>query len=199
MPTREVVVWSDYICPFCRIGQALSAWLVERFDVTVEYQPFFLHADHPEEGVPQSEFVARYGPGLSDRTAALFASRGLEFNPYRDRVPNTLKALRLTEHAREQGLHAAFHGRVMDAFWIEAQNIGSADVLCELAAATGLEGAEEVLAGDAYRDRVVRSTYDAHLMGIDAVPAYLLDRRLLVLGAQPREAFELAFAQLAAA
>jgi len=33
------------------------------------------------------------------------------------------------------------------------------------------------------------------LIGIDAVPAFLLDRRLIVLGAQPFEVFRRAFAQ----
>jgi predicted DsbA family dithiol-disulfide isomerase len=33
-------------------------------------------------------------------------------------------------------------------------------------------------------------------MGANAVPAFVLDRRLLVLGAQPDEVFEQAFEQL---
>jgi predicted DsbA family dithiol-disulfide isomerase len=35
-------------------------------------------------------------------------------------------------------------------------------------------------------------------IGANAVPAFLLDRRLLVLGAQPEAVFEQALAQLAA-
>jgi predicted DsbA family dithiol-disulfide isomerase len=34
-------------------------------------------------------------------------------------------------------------------------------------------------------------------IGINAIPAFLLDRRLIVLGAQPLETFQHAFAQLA--
>ena len=55
---------------------------------------------------------------------------------------------------------------------------------------------EEVLDGDRYRDRVEDSTRQAASIGANAVPAFLLDRRLLVLGAQPNEVFEQAFAQL---
>ena len=40
------------------------------------------------------------------------------------------------------------------------------------------------------------STRQAASIGANAVPAFLLDRRLLVLGAQPNEVFEHAFAQL---
>ena len=38
----------------------------------------------------------------------------------------------------------------------------------------------------------------AQSVGINAIPAFLLDRRLLVLGAQPLDIFRRAFAQLAA-
>ena len=53
-----------------------------------------------------------------------------------------------------------------------------------------------MLEGDRYRDRIVDSTRQAASIGANAVPAFLLDRRLLVLGAQPNEVFEHAFAQL---
>ncbi len=53
-----------------------------------------------------------------------------------------------------------------------------------------------VLEGDEYLDVVQASTRRAHSAGVTGVPAWLLDGRLLVLGAQPREVFEQAFEQL---
>ena len=53
-----------------------------------------------------------------------------------------------------------------------------------------------MLAGARYRDRVEASTREANALGANAVPAFVLDRRLLVLGAQPLELFEQAFAHL---
>lgn len=168
----------------------------ERFDAAVEWLPFDLHPEYPPEGIPRTELVARYGPEGMERTRAFFERHGLAYNPNPDVVPNTMKALRLTEHARAQGLHQPFHDRVMDAYWAEARDIGDAEVLRALAVGAGVEGADEVLAGDAHADDVRRSTEEAHAIGINAIPAFLLDRRLLVLGAQPNEVFEQAFAQL---
>ena len=109
-----------------------------------------------------------------------------------------MRALRVTELARERGLHAAVHDRLMDAYWTEGRNIGDPDELRGLAVEAGLDGAEvdDVLAGDAYRERVLGLTQQAVSMGITGVPGFLLDRRLLVLGAQPQEVFERAFSQL---
>ena len=53
------------------------------------------------------------------------------------------------------------------------------------------------LADGRYRSRVVASTSDAHAIGVSAVPAFLLDGRLLLVGAYPHEVFEQAFDQLA--
>jgi predicted DsbA family dithiol-disulfide isomerase len=107
----------------------------------------------------------------------------------------------VTELAREHGLHEPFHERLMDAYWSEATNVGDPDELRRLAAEVGLDGddIERVIADPAaYLDAVEGSTQQAHSIGINAIPAFLLDRRLIVLGAQPLEVFRGAFARLAA-
>jgi predicted DsbA family dithiol-disulfide isomerase len=160
----------------------------ERFGASVEWLPFDLHPEYPPEGVPRD-------PVRAARGAALFAPHGLVYNPP-PVSPRSLDALRLTELARGQGLHAPCHDRLMDAYWAEAQNLGDHDVLRALAAEVGVEGAEELLAGDRYADAVAASTAEAHAIGISGIPAFVLDRSLLVLGAHPRETFERAFEQL---
>lgn len=98
-------------------------------------------------------------------------------------------------------MHELFHDRLMNAYWSEATNIGDPDQLRQLASDVGLDanGVEQVIADpSAYLEIVEGSTAQAQSIGINAIPAFLLDRRLLVLGAQPLEAFRRAFAQLAA-
>jgi predicted DsbA family dithiol-disulfide isomerase len=162
--------------------------------------PFDLHPEYPAEGLPRERLLARYGEAGIERTRAIFELRGLAYNPHPEVVPNTKAALRLGELARERGLHAAFHDRLMDAYWAEARNIGDPDELRALAAEVGLDGAEvdDVLAGDRYADVVDSSTAEAVRIGATGVPAFVLDSRLLVLGAQPEEVFEQAFGRLAA-
>jgi predicted DsbA family dithiol-disulfide isomerase len=160
----------------------------ERFAATVEWLPFDLHPEYPPEGVPRS-------PERAARGAELFERYGLTYNPP-PVAPRSLDALRLTELARERGLHVLFHDRLMNAYWAEAQNLGDHAVLRGLAAEVGLDGADEVLGSDRFADDVARSTAAAHSLGINGIPAFLLDRKLLVLGAHPRETFEQAFAQL---
>ena len=165
----------------------------------MSWQPFDLHPEYPPEGIPREQLVARYGgAAMSERMTSFFAERGLEYNPHPEVVPNSMNALRLAELARDVGKHGVMHERLMDAYWAEGKNIGDPEVLREEAGVVGLpeNDIEDALAGNRYRDRVEASTREAYAMGANAVPAFVLDRRLLVLGAQPDEVFEQAFAQL---
>jgi predicted DsbA family dithiol-disulfide isomerase len=152
------------------------------------------------EGIPRGQLHSRYGTSFHDRLKGRFAEEGLAYNPPPEVVPNTMRALRVTELSRERGLHSMVHDRLMDAYWAEGRNIGDPAELRSLAVEAGLDVAEvdDVLAGDALRDRVIGLTQQAVSIGITGVPGFLLDRRLLVLGAQPREVFERAFEQLSA-
>ena len=168
------------------------------FDAGTVWLPFDLHPEYPAEGIPLAELHRRYGLGDRDPLVDRFAEAGLEYNRP-DVVPNTRLALRLTELARERGLHEPFHDRLMDAYWAEATDIGDADELRRLAAEVGLDGIEAVIEDPAaYLDTVEASTTSAQAIGINAIPAFLLDERLIVLGAQPLEVFRRAFEQLAA-
>ena len=172
--------------------------MARRFGADVTWLPFDLHPEYPQEGIPREQLHARYGASHHERLKTRFAEERLAYNPPPEVVPNTMRALRVTELARERGLHAAVHDRLMEAYWAEARNIGDPEELRSLAVEAGLDGAEvdDVLAGDAYRDRVIELTRQAVSIGITGVPGFLLDRRLLVLGAHPREVFERAFEQL---
>jgi predicted DsbA family dithiol-disulfide isomerase len=164
--------------------------------------PFDLHPEYPPDGIPLAELHRRYaiGVGESDPLRHRFAAAGMQYNRP-DVVPNTRLPLRMSELARERGLHERFHDRLMDAYWSQATNIGDPDELRGLAGEVGLATAdvERVIADpSAYLDGVTASTRQAYSIGINAVPAFLLDRRLIVLGAQPLETFRRAFAELAA-
>jgi predicted DsbA family dithiol-disulfide isomerase len=87
---------------------------------------------------------------------------------------------------------------LMQAYWEEARNLGDPEVLREVAVEVGVGEAEAAAAIEDGRlaDRVRASTSQAQSLGVTGVPAFVLDNRLLVLGAQPRDIFEQALAQL---
>src|SRR6266850_1412866 len=170
----------------------------DRFGADVTWLPYDLHPEYPPEGISRAELTARYGDTFHDRLKVQFEAQGLTYNPPADVVPNTRDALRLTELARDRGLGEQMHDRLMDAYWEEGRNIGDPDELRTLAAEVGIDDPEAAWDDDTYLQRVLGSSAQAQSIGVSGVPGFLLDRRLLVLGAQPRDVFEQAFEQLRA-
>jgi predicted DsbA family dithiol-disulfide isomerase len=164
----------------------------------VTWLPFYLHPEYPPGGLPRAELLARYGDfneGLRNR----FAEEGLEYNPNPDVVPNSFDALRLTELARDLGRHDEIHDRLMDAYWRDGVDLGDRDELRRLLHDLPADDVERVLTSDEHGDRVLASTAQAQSAGINGIPAWVIDQKLLVPGAQPREVFEQVFQQLSAA
>ena len=134
----------------------------------------------------------RYGTGFADRLGAMFQEAGLPFTTAREKVPNSRRALMLAELARDRGVFAELHPRLFDAYWVHGEDLGDHQVLLEHGAAVGIPEADTVdaLADDRYLERITEQTSAAIEIGAGGVPAWLIDQRLLVPGAQPHELFE---------
>lgn len=194
----DVMIWSDFVCPFCNVARERAAFLREEAGARIDWLPFDLHPEYPPEGIPRAELVRRYGASFSNSVRRMNEEAGLVYNPHPERVPNTRRALELGEWARARGAYDAVHERIMDAYWTEGRDITGWDVLAPLVAEAGLDADDaraEVDSG-AFKAPVDASTRVAQEHGIAAVPAFVLDGRLLVSGAQPHEVFRAALAKV---
>jgi predicted DsbA family dithiol-disulfide isomerase len=122
----------------------------------------------------------------------------LPFDETIQRVPRSFDALRVAELARERGKHEELHPRLMDAFWVRGRDLGDHAVLVEECGAAGLveDEVREVLDSDRYAELVGASTAGAMDAGATGVPAFAVDNRILIPGAQPEEVFEQVLARL---
>jgi predicted DsbA family dithiol-disulfide isomerase len=129
---------------------------------------------------------------MDERVRAMFAEAGLPMAQELTRVPNSRRALIVSELARDRGLHAQLHPRLFDAYWARNLDLGDSQVLIEEGEAVGL-GADAILGAledPAYLERIEAHTDAAVTLGAGGVPAWLIDERVLVPGAQPHEVFE---------
>ena len=159
--------------------------------------PFDLHPEYPPHGVPRTTLETRYGRGFLDRVATTIEAAGFRHAPP-PIAPRSLKALQLGELARDEGCHDEVHHRLFSAYWSEGRDIGDIEVLTAVAAEAGLdpEAARTALESDAALERVRESNQAAQRVGVDAVPAWIFDKQLLVLGAQPHQIFDNVMAKL---
>jgi len=175
-----------------------AAWLERQFGAQIEWRPFDLHPEYPPEGIPRSELERRYGPGMSDRLATMFDQAGLPHAERLEKVPNSRRSLMLGELARDRGVLDELHPRLFDAYWARGLDIGDDGVLVAEGVGVGLDQAEivDALGDPGYLERVLAQTREAIELGAGGVPAWVIDQRLLVPGAQPHEVFTRVMDQL---
>jgi predicted DsbA family dithiol-disulfide isomerase len=128
----------------------------------------------------------------------MFEEAGLPYAESLEKVPNSRKALMLGELARERGVFDVLHPRLFDGYWAQGRDIGDEQVLVEEAAAVGLDEGDvlDALGDGRYLETIEAQTQGVLEMGAGGVPAWLIDRRLLVPGAQPHDVFERVLEQL---
>lgn len=121
----KIVVFSDYICPFCYIGFYRVEQLKENFDIEVEWQPFEIHPETPKDGTELSNlpFPKEYLEMMKANIKKLADDVGVTFN-LSDKLPNSRMALYLSEFARKKGKFDEFHKLVFDGYWKEGKDIG---------------------------------------------------------------------------
>lgn len=194
MPRRPTVrIYSDYICPYCYVGLARARWLADAYAADVTWLPFDLHPEYPPEGIARETLDEKYGgPPWREGLVAMFEEEGLPASREITRVPNSMKALRLAELARERGLHDELHDRLFAAYWARGLDIGDDEVLTAEAAHAGLdpEEVDDVLRTNRYGDAVQARTTEMLEAGASGVPAFVIDERVLIPGAAPQDAFE---------
>jgi predicted DsbA family dithiol-disulfide isomerase len=135
---------------------------------------------------------------MADQRNEMFDRAGLPHTDSLEKVPNSRGALMLGELARDRGVFDQLHPRLFDAYWARGRDIGDEQVLIEEGTAVGLDAAEiaEILHDQRYLERIETETRSAMQVGVTGVPAWVIDRRLLVPGAQPHEVFASALEQV---
>lgn len=121
--------------------------------------------------------------------ARLADEAGLEHGT-RSHWYNSTPAHEAAEWAGERGAGDAFRKGIYRAYFVEDGNIGSANVLAEIAGQLGLDAAalRADLASGTYRDRVQTQYEEARAVGVTAVPTFVAEGYALV-GAHPYENF----------
>jgi predicted DsbA family dithiol-disulfide isomerase len=190
MSQLKLMIFSDYVCPWCYVGQGAVNQLIEDYHAEVEWRPFYLRPDTPPEGMELPDYVKAHMAETHAHLKQMASAAGMEmvFSP---RLPNTRIAHEATEYAREKGKQFTFHKVVFDKYYGKGEDISKWDVLKDAATQVGLDADEvqrEVDAGK-YTATVNALVQEAQDIGVTGVPTYVLNDRYAIVGAQPYEVF----------
>jgi len=202
---------SDVACPWCAVGlsslEIALARLGDEVPVELHFEPFELNPAMPPEGEDTIQHLSKkYGlapeqlaknrENLRQRGAAV----GFAFGD-RPRIWNTFDAHRLLYWAGLEGRQHELKRALLEAYHGRAENPGDHEVLLRLAGAVGLdvERVRAILGSDEFAAEVRERERHWQQLGIQGVPAVVIDDRHLISGGQPPEVFEQALRRIAAA
>lgn len=193
---------SDIACPWCAIGFTTLETAIDKVDVPVEVhlQPFELNPDMPPGGQEVIGYLSnKYGitpeqvktnqQRIYDRAAQV----GFAFHPEgRKHVYNTFDCHRLihwAEHEHGAASAWALKKELLAAYFTRADNMDDPETLLAAVQAVGLDRtrASEILDSDEFSQQVRAAQTRYKMLGVQGVPAFILNDRYLVEGAQPVE------------
>lgn len=191
-PAVHLLVWSDYVCPFCYLELPVIEQVRARYGdrITIDWKAFELRPEPEPTLDPDGEYLHRVW-GQSVYPMAEQRGMTLRLPPVQ---PRSRKAFESVAFAREQGRFDAMHQALFRGFFEDGFDIGDDSVLLDIARSVGLDpqALAEALAEGRYTQRVLADEQAAHHMGLSGVPATIVvpdeslgGPPLLVSGAQP--------------
>ncbi|RRD07344.1 thioredoxin [Arachnia propionica] len=175
-----VEVFIDVVCPFCLLIEPTLDELQHTRDVELEIRPFELRPAPVPTLRPEDDYLPRVW-----REAVLPLASRLKIPitlPTISPQPRSERAFLILQLAREQGIGKAWTDAVLKAFFQEDKDIGSPQILIDIATSVGLDH-DEVTA--ALGSEVRRRQHQADLrhardeVGITAVPGIVVAGHLL--------------------
>jgi predicted DsbA family dithiol-disulfide isomerase len=188
----KIVMFSDYICPFCYIGFETVRKLKPEFNFELEWRGFQIHPDWPAEGLAADHVRATGDPDsrrvLWERISAMAEAVGFSMRPPAV-LTNSRAALAATEFARESGRDETLEERIYRAYFSEGMNIGDAAVVVKLATEAGLDSSAvaDAIKSPKYELRLKNNALAANQRGVNGVPTFFIGEYPLV-GAQSPDA-----------
>ncbi len=192
----HVEVIADLVCPFCFIGK-------RRFDEALKavqgpsevcWFPYELNPEMSPEGQPLDVYLTRRFGSPANVEPVLEYLReegkqvGIDFRFDKVRhVPSTLPVHQVMQLAETLGKdQSALAEDLMSAFFEEGRNIGERGHLIDIAGAHGMSAPDVIKAidSDQLRQLVLARERQVRSSGLVGVPGFLVNRRLLIVGAQ---------------
>jgi predicted DsbA family dithiol-disulfide isomerase len=197
--TLIIDVWSDVVCPFCYLGTRQLNEALQQFEhrdaVVLRHRAFELDPNAKlAYDRPLAELVAaKYQIPLSqvhamhDRLLNSAQAFGMTWSLDTAQPTNTFDAHRVIALASSQGLGDAASDRLFRAYFSEGELISDHARLRALAGEVGVTDVDTLWEGDAFSDEVRADELAAQELGISGVPAFLMDAKFMVSGAQGTE------------
>ena len=140
-PQLRLTLFTDYICPFCYIGDLRLQHLQEDYDVLINFRFIEIHPDTPPQGttVDALDYSHEQWQGMMDGLVEMAEEEGIILAPV-SLLANSHRALLLAEAVKKEGREVFYklNQALYEQYFLAGKNIGDDEVLSDIARASGV-------------------------------------------------------------
>ena len=200
----KITIWSDFVCPFCFIGQSHLDEALKSFahaeKVDIEYKSFLLMPD--AEYVPGQSYAQTFSTmkgvpieqaqAMLKQVTDMADQSGVDINYDIAKLTSTADAHRVFQYAKEEGKGNEFFYRLYAAHFSEGEVLSDTDTIVRLAEEVGLDGtkAREIMNSNDFNEKVSQDISESRSIGVQGVPFFVFNNKYSVSGAQPVQTFK---------
>ncbi len=208
----KVDIISDVVCPWCYIGkrrlEKAIIKLSDRFDFELEYHPFELNPNMPQNGLSQKEYLSNKFGGderydqITDNTTDVAVKEGLVFDFANQEIsPNTRNLHAIIQLAKEENKQLEVVEAFFQAYFAKGINLSQHENIIKIGTTAGIPREKIVacLHDDDAKLQIEIAESEISKLGISGVPFYIINNRYGISGAQSPETFIEAFEEIGSA
>ncbi len=206
----ELDIFSDTVCPWCYIGKkrlenALNKY--KNLKIKQTWRPFQLNPGMPPDGMDRQEYlISKFGS--SDAAKTVYENiyeegvkEGINFNfDLIEVTPNSFNSHRLLALAYNANIQEKVLDDLFESYFLHGKDIGDPNILLQIAIKHNIDAEEfkSYLSDQENIEPLANEEIQAKKMGINSIPTFIVNKQIVINGAQTSENFELIFEKLKA-
>ncbi|MGH8152919.1 MAG: DsbA family oxidoreductase, partial [Rhodanobacteraceae bacterium] len=170
----KVYVWTDFVCPFCLLGEGLVQQAVAATHARMHWLPFELRPYPAPTLLPEDDYLPRT---WREAVYPMATRLGVPIKlPSVSPQPWTRTAFIGMQYALDQHCGNAYASAVLRAFFQQDRDVGKVEVLRDVAQSVGMDPGEfaAALPQPGYARRHDAALALAQRFGVRAVPTILI-------------------------
>ena len=190
MNNQKLEVFTDYVCPWCYLGDSRIKKIKNEFRVDIQLIHFPLHPETPTEGRTLIELFGSNQEDIDQKNERMKELMILENLPYKNRTHtyNSRLAQEIGAWAQSIDNETSIHDNFFEAYFVQGLNVGLESVILDVVSKSGLnpEEARKVIKNRLFMKNIDEDWNKSRSYGVTGVPTYVYQKQSMV-GAQPHE------------
>ena len=190
MKNMTLEVFTDYVCPWCYLGDARVRKLKKNFDLNIKLVHFPLHPETPLEGRTLLELFRTSTDDIKEKNLRMKGLMDEENLPYNNRTHtyNSRLAQEIGAWAETVQNDTSIHDNFFEAYFVKGLNVGSEEVILDVVTKSNLDidEARSVIKNRTFKSNIDENWEKSRKYGVTGVPTIVYAGQSLV-GAQPYE------------